>query len=179
MAESGWWTSGDLIRAAVFGTAVGAEVGAVVLDHPSAVSALKIACPLSAVVLASFGLGFGPVFNARHGVRGGTILFPAVSLVWGAALGALLVALVCSWPGTAIGLAIGYFAAGQFERPRSWRVLFGAAVFGSLIYAMWSGTDVSAGIIGRAAAIGFVGGPMSIMLYALIGTLFVHRVGDE
>jgi hypothetical protein len=179
MAESGWWTPQELIVYAAYGAAIGAEVGAVVLDNPRAIVASKIVCPLGGVVLAGFGVGYGPIFNAKYHVRGGLVLFPTVSLVWGVALGALLVAFLFSWPGTVVGLAVGYLAAGQLARPRPLKVVVGGAVLGSVTYALWTGPAVSAGAIGRAAAIGALGGPMSILLYALVGSLFVRPVRDE
>lgn len=179
MSRETWVDLGELLRFIVFGAVVGAEIGAIVPVSPWAPAALKVGCPLFAALAMTAGGFYARVFNTENHVRGGMILWPAINLVWGSALGALVVSLLLSWPGTVAGFAVGWLLAPLINREKRPRIGCYGAVAGSLFYTLGTSTDASLATTGRAALAGAIAGPMSVMLYGLLGSVFVRRRPEE
>lgn len=180
MSRETWVDSAELLRFIVFGAVVGAEVGAVMPASPWASTALKVGCPLFAAMAMTAGGFYARVFNSENHVRGGMILWPAINLVWGSALGALVVSLLLSWPGSLAGFAVGWLLAPLVNRENRLRIGFYGAVGGSLFYTLGTATDASLLTTGRATLAGAIAGPMSVLLYGLLGSVFVRqRPHDE
>lgn len=180
MSRETWVDGAELLRFIVFGAVVGAEVGAVVPASPWSSIALKVGCPLFAAMAMTAGGFYARVFNTENHVRGGMILWPAINLVWGSALGALVVSLLLSWPGSLAGFAVGWLLAPLINREHRLRIGFYSAVGGSLFYTLGTATDASLLTTGRAALAGAIAGPMSVVLYGLLGSIFVrHRPDDQ
>lgn len=178
MSRETWVDGAELLRFIVFGAVVGAEVGAVAPASPWASIALKVGCPLFAAMAMTAGGFYARVFNSENHVRGGMILWPAINLVWGSALGALVVSLLLSWPGTVAGFAVGWLLAPLINQHRL-RIGFYGAVGGSLFYTLGTATDASLVSTGRAALAGAIAGPMSVLLYGLLGSIVVRSRPDD
>ncbi|HVA50336.1 MAG TPA: hypothetical protein VNH11_28535, partial [Pirellulales bacterium] len=179
MTKEGWVNLQEIARFTVFGAVVGAELGAVMPTTSWAPAALEVGCPLFAAMAMTAGGFYARVFNKENHVRGGMILWPAINLIWGSAVGALVVSLVLSWPGSVAGFAVGWLLGPLIYRERRLLVASLAAVAGSLFYTLGTATDASLATTGRAALAGAIAGPMSVMLYGLLGSIFVHRRRDE